>query len=276
MQAFAPRSLAEALDVRLEHPEAMPVAGGTDLMVEVNARRIRPDALLDLSRVDELKTWRRDNGTVLVGAGMTFARIARELTEFPPLVAAAQSIASRQVRNRATIGGNLGTASPAGDSIPVLAAYEADVLVASARSGSRRVPLDAFLVGPKRTSLAPDELIVGVQWQSTAGPGSFAKVGRRSAMVIAVASVCLQVDEEGHGVRLALGSVGPTVLRATSAEAFAAGRDWSEPATLAEFGRLAAADARPIDDLRGTAVYRRHVVEVLARRALAQAEAARC
>ncbi len=272
MDVFTPHSLEEALDARSAHPEATPVAGGTDLMVAVNARRIRLEALLDLSRVGELRTWQSENGTVFVGAGMTFARIASELTEFRSLAAAAHSIASRQIRNRATIGGNLGTASPAGDSIPVLAAYGADVVAASARAGKRRIPLGEYLVGPKRTSLAPDELIVGVEWKPTPGPGSFAKVGRRNAMVIAVASVCLQVDEKQHGIRLALGSVGPTVLRARHAEQFAEGLDWSDPATLAEFGRLAAAEARPIDDLRGTAAYRRHVVEVLARRALAQAE----
>lgn len=276
MDVFTPNSLEEALDVRLTHPEATPIAGGTDLMVDVNARRSRPEALLDLSRVGELETWQRENGTVFVGAGMTFARIARELTEFRPLVAAAQSIASPQIRNRATLGGNLGTASPAGDSIPVLAAYGADVVAASARAGRRRIALGEFLVGPKRTSLAPDELIVGVEWTPVAGPGSFAKVGRRNAMVIAIASACLQVDEQRHGVRLALGSVAPTVLRARHAEEFADGLDWSDPATLAEFGRLAAAETRPIDDLRGTVAYRRHVVEVLARRALALAAEERC
>jgi CO/xanthine dehydrogenase FAD-binding subunit len=202
---------------------------------------------------------------------MTFARIARELTAFPPLVEAALSVASPQIRNRATIGGNLATASPAGDSIPVLAAYDAGVLAASAGAGTRRIPLSEFLVGPKRTSLAPDELVVGVEWTPVPGPGSFAKVGRRGAMVIAIASACLQVVEERHRVRLALGSVGPTVLRASRAEELAAQGDWSDPATVAEFGRLAAAEVRPIDDLRGTAAYRRHVVEVLARRALANA-----
>jgi CO/xanthine dehydrogenase FAD-binding subunit len=276
MDVLTPYSLEEALEVRFTHPEATPVAGGTDLMVDVNARRIRPTALLDLSHVDELQSWGRDNGRVFVGAGMTFARIARELSEFRPLVEAAHSVASPQIRNRATIGGNLATASPAGDSIPVLSAYDADVVVASSSAWMRRIPLGEFLVGPKRTSLAPDELIVGVEWQPVPGPGSFAKIGRRSAMVIAVASVCLQVDDERHGVRLALGSVGPTVLRARHAEEFAEALDWSDPATLAEFGRLAAAEARPIDDLRGSAAYRRHVVEVLARRLLAQAEEVRC
>lgn len=268
--AYAPRSVEEALELRLEHPEAIPVAGGTDLMVEVNARRIRPETLLDLSRVGELREWRRVDGRVFLGAGVTFATIERELAEFPLLVQAARSVASVQIRSRATIGGNLATASPAGDSIPVLMAYDADVVVASARTGMRRTPLREFLVGPKRTSLAPDELVVGVEWTPVAGPGSFAKVGRRNAMVIAVASACLQVDHELHGVRLALGSVGPTVLRATRAEELAERGDWSDPATLAEFGRLAAAESCPIDDLRGTADYRRHVVAVLARRALGQ------
>ena len=276
MDVIVPRSLEEALEARVEHPEAIPVAGGTDLWVDVNARRIRPHALLDLSRVEELKTWKRRNGTVFVGAGMTFARVARELTEFRPLVEAASSVASPQIRSRATIGGNLATASPAGDSIPVLAAYDADVVVASSREWRRRIPLDEFLVGPKKTSLAPDELILGVEWQPLEGPGSFGKVGRRNAMVIAVASICLQVDEKQGAVRLALGSVGPTVLRARQAEEFAKGLDWSAPATSTEFARLAAAEARPIDDLRATAVYRRHVVKVLARRALAKAEEGRC
>ena len=276
MHAFLASTLDEALEVRASHPEAVPVAGGTDLMVDVNARRLRPAALLDLSRVEELTQWGRDDGRVFVGAGVTFARIERELTEFPPLVEAARWVASPQIRNRATIGGNIATASPAGDSIPVLAAYDADVVLASSGSPRRRVPLGQFLVGPKRTSLASDELIVGVEWQPVEGPGSFAKAGRRNAMVIAIASVCLQVDEERRAVRLALGSVAPTVVRAPTAERFAEGLEWNDPATLAEFGRLAAAEARPIDDLRGTAAYRRHVVEVLARRALARAEEARC
>ena len=276
MQAFAPSTLREALEIRASHPEAVPVAGGTDLMVEVNARRLRPVALLDLSRVEELRAWGRDDGRMFVGAGVTFARILRELGEFPPLVEAARSVASPQIRNRATIGGNLVTASPAGDSIPVLAVYDAEVVVASASASPRRIRLADFLVGPKRTSLAPDEIVLGVEWQPVAGPGSFSKVGRRSAMVIAIASAALQVDEVHGSVRLALGSVAPTVVRAPLAECFAEGLDWSDPATLAEFGRLAASEARPIDDLRGSAEYRRHVVEVLARRALGRAGAVRC
>jgi CO/xanthine dehydrogenase FAD-binding subunit len=274
MQALLPRSLEEALVLRAAHPEAVPVAGGTDLMVAVNFGRARPPALLDLSRVAELKSCRRENGSVFAGAGMTFARIARELADFRPLVEAARSVGSPQIRSRATIGGNIGTASPAGDALPVLAAYDA-VIVAGSATGTRREAWDAFFTGPKQTTLAPDELVLGVEWAVVDGPGSFAKVGTRNAMVIAIAGLCLQLDVRAHTVRLALGSVAPTVVRAPDAEAFAAGAiAWDEPeralpeSAVSEFGKLAAAAARPIDDVRGSAAYRRHVVEVLARRAL--------
>jgi CO/xanthine dehydrogenase FAD-binding subunit len=276
--AFAPRSLGEALEVRAAHDEATPVAGGTDLMVDVNFGRLRPAALLDLSRLPELDGWHRHNGSVFVGAGMTFARIARELGDFPPLVQAALTIGSPQIRNRATIGGNLATASPAGDSIPVLAAYDADVVLASAGGAVRRLPWHRFLTGPKRTALEPYELVAGVEWDVVDGPGCFAKVGPRNANVIAVAGACVQLDEERRGLRVALGSVGPTVLRAEAAEAFGAAIvPWDEPEAaieplaLEEFGRLAASATRPIDDARGSAVYRRHVAAALSRRLLVRA-----
>jgi CO/xanthine dehydrogenase FAD-binding subunit len=262
IDALQPRTLAEALEAKAERPDAVPVAGGTDLMVELNACRARPSMLLDLSRVDELAAWEHNGEIVCLGAGMTFARIAHELTDFPPLVQAARSVGSVQIRTRATVGGNIATASPAGDSLPVLAAYEAQVVVAST-DGRRRIPLADFLLGPRRTALAPGELIVGVEWRPVRGRGSFAKVGVRNAMVIAIASVCLQQDEVTGAVRLALGSVGPTVLRARRAEVFAA-----ETHDPVEFGRLAAEEALPIDDLRASAAYRRRAVEVLARRAL--------
>jgi CO/xanthine dehydrogenase FAD-binding subunit len=274
MEVFPPRSLDEALELKAEHPDAVPVAGGTDLMVAVNFGRERPPALLDLSRVDELKTWQAENGRVRLGAGVTFARIERELAGFRPLAEAARSVGSPQIRNRATIGGNLGTASPAGDGLLPLAAYDADVVVAS-RAGTRSEPWRAFLVGPKRTTLAPDELILRVEWDRVEGPGSFAKVGTRNAMVIAIAGLCLQLDAAARGVRVALGSVAPTVVRAPEAEALAASvTPWDEPerplaeAAVLEFGRLTAAAATPIDDVRGSAMYRRHAVEVLARRML--------
>ena len=274
MIGLTPDTLEEALAERAAHPEAVAIAGGTDLMVAVNFGRLRPPALLDLSRVDVLKEWRRANGRMSLGAGATFARIARELGELRPLAEASRSVGSPQIRNRATVGGNLGTASPAGDSLPVLAAYDAEVVVASS-ARERRLPWNEFFIGPKRNALEPDELILGVEWNVVDGPGSFAKVGTRNAMVIAIAGICVQLDPPGRNVRVALGSVAPKVVRAPEAEALAAETiAWDEPdrplpaAAAAEFARLVAQAATPIDDVRGSAAYRRHAVEVLARREL--------
>ena len=274
--AFQPRSLEEALELRSAHPEAVPVAGGTDLMVEVNLHGLRPPALLDLTRVEELNGWSYRSGVLRLGAGTTFDRIGRELATFSPLAQAAHAFASPQVRKRATIGGNVVTASPAADGLAVLAAYDADVVVAAAGRPERRVPWSEFVTGPKQIALAPDELVAAVEWRPVDGPGSFSKLGVRNAMVIAVASVCVQLDTARHRVRLALGSVGPTVLRAPRAEALASSLDWKRAdGSLAEVGRLAAAETAPIDDVRGSATYRRHAVEVLASRALGWALADR-
>ncbi|MDQ7844132.1 MAG: FAD binding domain-containing protein [Armatimonadota bacterium] len=286
MRIHLPRTLDEALEIKARDPEAVPLAGGTDLMVLLNFGRLRPPALLEISRLPELRTWRRENGRFFLGAGLTYSRILSSLAEFRPLVQASRSVGSPQIRNRGTVGGNLGTASPAGDALPVLAAYDAEIVLVSAGGRTRRLPWHRFLVGPKQTSLAPDELILGAQWTVTRGPGSFSKVGTRNAMVIAVASLCLVLDEDRRQVRVALGSVGPTVLRAPEAEAFAAGvlgaaGAWDDPrapvpeAALEEFGERVAAAARPIDDVRGTAAYRRHACRVLGRRALSWALADR-
>ena len=191
--ALLPKTLEEAVAQKRSAPNALAVAGGTDVMVAINSGALRPSALLDLSHVRELQEWHRDDGHVFVGAGVTFARIAGELTGFRPLVEAARAVGSPQIRRRATLGGNVGTASPAGDGLAVLAAYDADILLAS-EQGERRLHWDEYLVGPKRTALRPDELIVGVEWAAADGPGSFAKVGTRNAMVIAIASVALQLD----------------------------------------------------------------------------------
>ena len=273
--ALLPRSLEEAVAQKRAAPDALAVAGGTDVMVAINSGALHPSALLDVSHVEELQEWRRHDGHVFVGAGVTFARLAGELTGHRPLVEAARAVGSPQIRRRATLGGNVGTASPAGDGLTVLAAYDAEIVLAS-EQGRRRLRWDEYLVGPKRTALRPDELIVGVEWAAVDGPGSFAKVGTRNAMVIAIASVALQLDVANRTVRLALGSVGPTVLRARAAEAYAAeALPWAEPAqplaeeTIGEFGLLASRAAQPIDDLRGTAAYRRRAIDVLARRTLA-------
>jgi CO/xanthine dehydrogenase FAD-binding subunit len=282
MDIFLPRTLDEALDIKASRPEALPIAGGTDVMVELNFDRRRPPALMDISRLPELQQWRREDGTFFLGAGVTYSRIVRELTRFPPLVEAARTVGSPQIRNRGTVGGNLGTASPAGDALPVLAAYDAEVVLVRAGGKTRTLPWHKFMVGPKKTVIDPAELILGTRWRITRGPGSFSKVGPRNAMAIAVASLCLVLDVDGRQVRVALGSVGPTILRAPQAEASAA-KAWREaglwddprapvPARVfEEFGERVAAAARPIDDVRGTAAYRRHACAVLASRALSWA-----
>jgi CO/xanthine dehydrogenase FAD-binding subunit len=279
MDVLLPKSLSEALEMKAEHPEAVPIAGGTDLMVELNFDRRRPERMMDVSRLPELRAWRRENGHLFLGAGVTYSRIIHELPEYRPLVEASRTVGSPQIRNRATVGGNLGTGSPAGDALPVLSAYDAEVILARAGGKTRALPFARFMTGPKKTAIDPAELILGARWRIASGPGSFSKVGPRNAMVIAVANLCLVVDVEGRTVRTALGSVGPTILRAPDAEAFSAraltAAGWWEdraaplsPRVIEEFGERVAAAAKPIDDVRGTARYRRHACAVLARRAL--------
>jgi CO/xanthine dehydrogenase FAD-binding subunit len=254
-------------------------------MVDLNFDRSRPEAIIDVCRIAELLEWRRNDGEVFLGAGVTYARIMRELPDFTSLVEAARTIGSPQIRNRATVGGNLGTASPAGDALPVLAAYDASVVVASER-GTRELAWNEFLTGPKETAIESDELILGTRWRAVRGPGSFSKIGTRNAMVISVAGLCLQIDEDRREVRVALGSVGPTILRVPDAESFAAeamSREgtWDDPtAPIGEeavegFAERVAAGARPIDDVRGSAAYRRHACAVLAKRSLSWALEAR-
>src|SRR3989449_5495536 len=199
--------------MKAERPEAIPLAGGTDLMVDVNFGRLRPPAVIDVSQLAELALLRQDNGNVFLGSGVTYATIVREMAAFKPLVQASRSVGSPQIRNRGTVGGNLGTASPAGDALPVLAAYDAEVVLRSQARGERSLPWQTFLVGPKKTAIAPDELIVGTSWRRVRGPGSFSKIGTRNAMVIAVAGLCLVMDEDqrrGGGGR---GSVRALILR---------------------------------------------------------------
>src|ERR1700694_2411806 len=218
MEVLLPHSLDEALAIKAERPEAVPLNGGTDLMVDLNFGRVRPPAIVDLSRLSELATWRQETGDVFLVSGVTYATIVREMPEFKPLVQASRSVGSPQIRNRGTVGGNLGTASPAGDALPVLAAYDADIVLRSRARGERSMPWNAFLTGPKKTAIAPDELIIGARWRRLRGPGSFSKIGTRNAMVIAVAGLCRAVEEGRRRVNVALGSVGPTILRATQAE----------------------------------------------------------
>ncbi|MFH1330538.1 MAG: FAD binding domain-containing protein [Actinomycetota bacterium] len=262
MEVLRPRSLDEALDALDAHPGATILAGGTDLMVRANYQGLRPEIVVTLRRVPELA----EMGEAFIGAGVTWARLVS--AQWPGLAQAARTVGSPQIRTMGTLGGNLGTASPAGDGLPFLAAIDARIEVVS-RAGGRRTPAwDEFLVGPKRNSLRPGELILGVRL-----PGElperqeFAKVGARNAMVISIASACLVRFADG-GVRIALGSVGPTPLRARRAEAMISAEPRPSPGAVGEFGRLVAEEVRPIDDHRSTAAYRRHAARVIARRLL--------
>jgi CO/xanthine dehydrogenase FAD-binding subunit len=278
MDVFLPRTLEEALEQRAAHPDALPVCGGTDVMVAINFDLARPEGILDLSRVPELAEWRDRDGEIFLGAGVTYTRILRELPRARALVEASRSVGSPQIRNRGTVGGNLGTASPAGDALPVLAVHDAEIgLVAAGRE--RWLPWREFLLGVKRSALERNELILGARWRSLAGPQSFSKIGTRNAMVISVATLCFALDTPTRTARVALGSVAPTVVRAPDAEAYLMAEleragAWDDlEAPLAggvadAFAERVVAAADPIDDVRGTAAYRRHAVGVLARRAL--------
>ena len=208
MDVLTPRSLEEALDLKAAHPGAVPIQGGTDVMVALNFDRARPDVLLNLNEVAELRGWSRENGTVRLGAGLTYTEAMSGVLagELPALAEASRTVGSPQIRNRGTIGGNLGTASPAGDALPPLLVDEAEIELASVR-GTRRVPLEEFLVGVKRNALEADELIVAVLVAPRGQPQTFMKVGPRNAMVIAVCSLAVVVDRERGELRAAFGSL---------------------------------------------------------------------
>lgn len=277
MEFLQPGDWSEALAVRAGHPDTLPVAGGTDVMVELNFARRRPPALLDLGRVAGLADWDTDAGLLRLGAGVPYRRIVSELAgRVPGLAMAARTVGSPQIRNRGTVGGNLGSASPAGDAFPPLLAAGASVELASVR-GVRRVPVAAFCTGPKRSVLAPDELIAAVLLPPATGPEQFTKVGTRNAMVIAVCSFALALRPATREVGTGIGSAAPTPVSAPEAEELlCAELPWESRAALPDslarrFGELVAAAASPIDDVRGTAAYRRHALGVLARRAMQRA-----
>ncbi|HEV8229308.1 MAG TPA: FAD binding domain-containing protein [Candidatus Limnocylindria bacterium] len=253
------------------------LAGGTDLLVDINFGRKRPEDVVAIDRLEELRYLER-NGHVRMGAGVTYTRMLREDAGSAALHEAARTVGSPQIRNAGTLGGNIATSSPAGDTLPVLAALDA-VVVLRAKSGERRVPFTEFMTGPKKNVRRPDEIVLGAEWEDAGPSQTFMKVGTRNAMVIAVAGLALVVDRERRRVGVGLGSCGPTILRAPNAEGFAYGlfeaRGWGRDlrptaAERAQFGELVAAAAKPIDDVRGTAAYRRHVLAVMGARALAR------
>jgi CO/xanthine dehydrogenase FAD-binding subunit len=287
VEILAPDTWDQALAMKAAQPEAVPIAGGTDLMVALNFDRARPQAILDLTRVPELRDWDTDGGRLRVGAGVTYTRLIEELGDrLPGLAIASRTVGSPQIRNRGTVGGNLGTASPAGDGLPPLYVSDAEVELAST-SGTRRLAVAQFVTGPKRQAAREDELIAAFHLPAATGAQQFSKIGTRNAMVIAVCSLSLAIWPERRAVCACIGSAGPTPIRAVEAEAFIAGvldedglwegRGPLSGAALERFGELVAAAAAPIDDVRGSAAYRRHALGVLARRTLTWAwEEQRC
>ena len=275
VEFIQPTTWEEALAAKSGVPGSVPIAGGTDVMVDLNFDRDRPDALLDLTRVRDLREWGEDDGMLRIGAGVSYTRVIAELGDrLPGLAMAARTIGSPQIRNRGTVGGNLGAASPAGDSHPPLMAVRADVELASTR-GLRRVPVRDFYAGPKQNVVADDELIAAFLVAPARGAEQFSKIGTRNAMVIAACSFALAIDPVARRVGTGIGSAGPTPLAAREAETFLEGeRDgWVAPVPLGEagverFGELVGEAARRIDDVRSSAAYRREALRVLARRTL--------
>jgi CO/xanthine dehydrogenase FAD-binding subunit len=259
VEVHHPKTLDDALRARAEG--AIPLAGGTDLMVEVNFDQAHPETVVALRRVAELQDWEGPR----IGAGVTWRRIEREGPK--ALAEAARTVGSPQIRNAGTIGGNLATASPAGDGHPFLAATDATIEVGS-RRGSRLIPWDGFFTGVKETALEDDELVIAVHLPDRLpARQAFAKIGVRNAMVIATVCCVVTRDEDGS-TTVALGSVAPTVMRARRAEEMISSESSPSPTALDRFQRLVEEEVSPITDHRSTERYRRHAAGVLARRLL--------
>jgi CO/xanthine dehydrogenase FAD-binding subunit len=278
LEFFQPDSWREALEIRAAHPDAMPIFGGTDVMVDLNFDRERPGAIMDLTRVPEIQVWGEEDGRLRIGAGVTYTRIIAELgSRLPGLAMASRTVGSPQIRNRGTVGGNLGTSSPAGDALPPLYASDAEVELASS-DGTRRVPVTDFITGPKRNVLEPGELIAAFHIPEAGGPQQYSKIGTRNARVIAGCAFGLALHPEQKTVGTCVGSAAPTPVRAADAEGFIEGvleeqglwesRERIAESALVRFGELVETVTRPISDVRGTAAYRTHAVGVLARRTL--------
>ena len=271
MPVFIPSSLTEATQLLSKNPDAHLLTGGTDMMVEVNFNHRHPDTVIALRNIPEFQRWNIDaaSGLVHIGSSVPYATMEHgDLAKtLPALAEAARTVGSPQIRAAGSIGGNLGTCSPAGDSLPVLSALDAVVHLQSTTS-SRSVSFAEFMVGPKRNSRMANEIITGVSIPLTNGWQGYAKVGVRNAMVISVASVCLAIHD--GKVRVALGSVGPTIIRCSESEAWidSVGLENVDQTIAKEFGERVRAESRPIDDHRSTAEYRRHAVGVLAARLL--------
>ena len=277
MPVLIPRNVDELVEVFQNHPSAKVLAGGTDFMVEVNLHGRKPETMISLRHVKELSEWsvRTSQARITIGAGVPYAEMeVGEIARLVPALAqAARTVGSPQIRAAGTLGGNLGTCSPAGDSLPVLAALGATIHVIGPE-GNRDIEFADFMVGVKKNCLQPSEFVHSVSMPIVDGWQGYAKVGTRNAMVISTASACLVRDSDEGFVSIALGSVGPTVIRAHNAEAWLMKTTslrtgaQLEASVAQEFGRRVSLESRPIDDHRSSAEYRRHAIGVLAQRLL--------
>jgi CO/xanthine dehydrogenase FAD-binding subunit len=279
MTVAIPLTIREALDALTSAPDARLIQGGTDMMVEINFNHLKPQNVIALRRVQELRTWTKNaDGTITIGAGVPYQEMETgELKNLVPALAeAARTVGSPQIRAAGTLGGNLGTCSPAGDGLPVLFALDAVIHLQSSES-SRVLSVHDFMLGVKRNARASNEIITAVTIPLLDGWQGYAKVGVRNAMVISVASACLVVDKNAKSVRIALGAVGPTIIRCRDAEAWLveqfdpSASTGIDVAIAKEFGRRVSIESKPIDDHRSTAEYRRHAVGVLAQRLITRA-----
>lgn len=271
--ALRPGSLTEALRCLEDEPDLLAVAGGTDLMVVDRLARSQRRRVLDVTAIPELGRIEAVDGGLEIGAGVTFDALRRHpevVRRFPALAAAAGEVGGWQIQTRATLGGNVANASPAGDSLPVLLALEATVVVAGP-DGEREVPYDRFHVGYRATALGRGELIVRLRLPDPPAGSrqAFRKVGTRLAQAISKVVVC-GVGRIGDGgrvdhLRLAAGSVAATPVRLSAAEAAGEGGAWGDE-LAAGIGRAARGEVTPIDDVRSTAAYRSAVLERVVRR----------
>ena len=276
-ELFTARDSHHAVALLAEHaPSVKVLAGGTDLMADLKASSHVPHVLVDISRLEDLKHIVVTEEGLSIGALVTHTAIMdspliREM--FPALVHAAHTIGAVQTRNLGTLGGNLVTGVPSMDSGPTLIALDAIVTIAGS-TGRRQMPLAEFFVGPRKTALKPDELLVEIliPRQNLGKPTHFLKFGLRKGQALALVNVAasLWVDWDSNvcvAPRLALGAVAPKVIRAPNAEAYLEGRPLT-PEAMAEAGRIAVGDVKPINDFRASAEYRRDLVAVLTKRAL--------
>ncbi len=280
MTVLIPQSLHAALAAATANPDAQIIQGGTDLMVEINFNHRKPTDVIALRRVDEIRNYvvTADKKNVVIGSGLPYREMEHgELAKLlPALAQAARTVGSPQIRAAGSIGGNLGTCSPAGDALPVLSALDAVINLQTATT-SREISVHDFMVGVKRNARQPGELIVSATLPIINGWQGYAKVGVRNAMVISIASCCLVIDREKGSIGVALGSVGPTIIRCRETEQWLAMQidlkniSIVAPNLLKEFGDRVAKESKPIDDHRSTAAYRRHAVATLSRRLLTRA-----